>query len=176
VEGWREQLLQLEAEVWASLDFADEIEDDLSPSNSHDSCSLSTRLRENLCTPIEEILTQYDNGRILREGLTIVLVGKPNVGKSSLLNALTGRERAIVTPFPGTTRDVIEDSFLLSGTLVRILDTAGIRREPDVIESIGIDRTLRSLVEADVALMLIDRSSPLSGEDDLVFQSIKTAP
>jgi tRNA modification GTPase len=175
VERWREHLLQLEAEVGASLDFADEVEDNLLPLNSHDSYSLSIRLRDNLCLPINEILTQYDNGRILREGLTVVLVGKPNVGKSSLLNALTGRDRAIVTPFPGTTRDVVEDSFLLCGALVRILDTAGIRRDPDIIESIGIDRTLRSLVEADVALMLIDQGSPLSEEDDLVFQSIKTA-
>ncbi len=122
--------------------------------------------------PLTGVLDHYQEGRILREGFTIVLVGRPNVGKSSLLNALLRKNRAIVTPFPGTTRDVIEDSFLLSGVLVRVLDTAGIRRRPDAIESLGIELTFQSMNEADVVLWLMDGSQPLTEEDDTVFSKI----
>lgn len=167
IRGWREQILQLQSEVEVSIDFAEDVEEE-----SVDFLSLGKRLKNDLIFPLQKALDHYDNGRILREGLSLVLVGKPNVGKSSLLNALVGKDRAIVTPFPGTTRDVVEDSFLLSGVQVRILDTAGIRRKPDAIESIGIERTLQSLEEADVALWLIDQSRPLSEEDDLIFEAL----
>lgn len=167
----REHLFQLQAAVEASIDFSDDLEEDPA---EHDP-PLPRQLDEQLIGPLSEMLDHYREGRVLREGLKIVLVGKPNVGKSSLLNALVRKERAIVTPFPGTTRDVIEESFLLGGVLVRVLDTAGIRAEPDLIESIGIERTFQAVAEADVVLWLIDQSQPLSREDDEIFQSISTS-
>ncbi len=169
VELWREVLLQIEAQIGANLDFPDEMED-----SEPDLSELEHRIRENIVAPMARLADNYEQGRVLREGLSIVLAGKPNVGKSSLMNALLERDRAIVTPAPGTTRDVIEDSFLLSGVLVTIFDTAGIRSGAGLIESLGIDRTLRSLEEADLVLWLIDGSLPLGPEDDMVFDSIRT--
>lgn len=167
----REHLLQFQAAMEATIDFSDDIEEDPAENDP----LLPLQLDEHLISPLRDMLDHYREGRILREGLKIVLVGKPNVGKSSLLNALVRKERAIVTPFPGTTRDVIEDSFLLGGVLVTVLDTAGIRAEPDMIESIGIERTFLAVAEADVVLWLIDQNQPLSGEDDAIFQSISTS-
>ena len=129
-------------------------------------------LQQDVLLPMDEVLDRYDDGRILREGFTLVLVGRPNVGKSSLLNGLLKKDRAIVTPFPGTTRDVIEDSFIISGILVRVLDTAGIRRKPDEIESLGIERTFQSVEQADVILWLLDGSQLLTEEDDAVFGKV----
>jgi tRNA modification GTPase len=168
LETWREQLLALRVMMEASIDFSQDTADELDlPFDS-----LADLLEAKLLRSLQGVLNHYESGRILREGLTLVLVGKPNVGKSSLLNALLGKDRAIVSPFPGTTRDVIEDGFLLSGISVRILDTAGIREEPDAIEVKGIERTLRALDEADVALWLVDQSRPLSIEDDSIFQAL----
>jgi len=165
----RDQLFQLQTEIEAFIDFSDDLDEEtIERPLAH------LRLDESLIHPLSQILACYESGRILREGLTLVLVGKPNVGKSSLLNVLLGKDRAIVTSIPGTTRDVIEDSFLLSGVLVRILDTAGIRLQPDSIESMGIERTLSSVVEADVILWLIDQSQPLSQEDDQVFKAVSS--
>jgi len=170
VESWRETLLQVQAEIEAHIDFADDLDGD-----SPDDSFILERFRNEIVDPLKTALSSYERGRIIREGLTIALVGKPNVGKSSLLNALLGRDRAIVTSTPGTTRDVIEDSFILAGVQVRILDTAGIRHEPDEIESMGIERTKKSVTEADLILWLIDRSAPLTPEDEAVHQIIASA-
>jgi tRNA modification GTPase len=171
IEGWRESILEIQTWIEAFIDFADDL-----PEEAEEEApayeALCGSLREKVLDPVRRVLDTYAEGRVLREGLTLVLAGKPNVGKSSLLNALLGKDRAIVTPAPGTTRDVIEDSFLLSGFLVRILDTAGIRQEPDEIESHGVERAMRSLAEADVVLWLIDQSRPLTSEDNAVFQAV----
>ncbi|HAA02970.1 MAG TPA: tRNA uridine-5-carboxymethylaminomethyl(34) synthesis GTPase MnmE [Syntrophobacteraceae bacterium] len=168
VEAWLAGLTELQAHLEAAIDFADDGTDETALPGPNLADLLETRLRR----PLAEMLLQYEQGRIAREGLTLVLVGRPNVGKSSLLNALLVKDRAIVTKFPGTTRDIIEDRFLLSGVMVRILDTAGIRHQPDTIESLGIERTLQALEEADVVLWLVDGSEPLSAEDDQVFHNI----
>jgi tRNA modification GTPase len=167
IQSWRETLLGLQAELEAAIDFCEDLEDEPS-----DHLLMLQNLHEHLLHPLQEVLAHFEDGRLLREGFTIVLVGRPNVGKSSLLNALLRKDRAIVTPFPGTTRDVIEDSFLLSGILVRVLDTAGIRHRPDGIESLGIERTFQSVEEADVVLWLVDGSQPLTEEDDAVFANV----
>ena len=167
VQAWRETILGLQATLEASIDFSEDLEDE--------PCThalLVDSLEEGLLHPLQDTLKDYQEGRILREGFTIVLVGQPNVGKSSLLNALLKKDRAIVTPFPGTTRDVVEDSFILSGILVKVLDTAGVRQQPDAIECLGIERTFQSVEEADVVLWLIDASRPLTREDDAVFSRI----
>lgn len=171
IEGWRETLIQAQARLEAFLDFSDDL---AAESEEEDPAyeSLLEELRADVMGPLGATLNRYEEGRVLREGLTLVLVGKPNVGKSSLLNALLGKDRAIVTSAPGTTRDIIEDTFILRGVQVRILDTAGIRNQPDEIESFGIERTIRSVSEADVVLWLIDNSRPLSSEDDKVHAAV----
>ncbi len=165
---WRETLLHFQAAMEASMDFSEDLEEEKEENPAFPIQELESRL----IIPLQEMVAQYDRGRVLREGFTLVLVGKPNVGKSSLLNALLGKDRAIVTETPGTTRDVIEDAFVLSGILVRILDTAGIRHAPDAIESLGIERTLHSVADADAALWLLDQSRPLTPEDDTVYENI----
>lgn len=166
VTAWREALLDLQSRLEAAIDFSEDLDGEA------DFDLTEEFLVRELIEPVSRLLEAARDGQVLREGLTLVLAGKPNVGKSSLLNALLRKDRAIVTPFPGTTRDVIEDSFLLRGVQVRVLDTAGIRRKPDEIESFGIERTLRCIEEADAVLWLVDKSRPLSDEDDVVFRSI----
>jgi tRNA modification GTPase len=168
VENWIAALTQLQAQLEAAIDFADDLGDEPTLAGA----ALADLVAAQLSQPVADMLGQYENGRIVREGLTLVLAGRPNVGKSSLLNALLARDRAIVTALPGTTRDVIEDTFLLSGVMVRILDTAGIRTRPDTIEALGIERTIQALGQADVVLWLLDQSEALTSEDDAVFQNI----
>jgi len=167
IQSWREHILGLQAELEATIDFSEDLDDE-----PPDHSLRLQILYQKVLLPLREALDHYEDGRILREGFTIVLVGKPNVGKSSLLNALLKKDRAIVTPFPGTTRDVVEDSFILSGILVRVLDTAGIRQRPDAIESLGIERTFQSVEAADIILWLMDGSQPLTEEDDAVFGKV----
>lgn len=171
VEKWRETLIQAQTRLEAFIDFSEDLEEETeqeAPAYE----SLLEDLLEGVARPLRATLSKYEEGRVLREGLTLVLVGKPNVGKSSMLNALLGKDRAIVTAAPGTTRDVIEDTFLLNGVQVRILDTAGIRNQPDEIESCGIEMTIRSVSEADVVLWLIDNSRHLTSEDQKVYEAI----
>ncbi|MCK8601122.1 tRNA uridine-5-carboxymethylaminomethyl(34) synthesis GTPase MnmE [Desulfoferrobacter suflitae] len=169
IDELRDKLWQLQSEIEAFIDFGNDLDEGEA---NIESVKLLLTMEESLIRPLGQILACYETGRLLREGLTLVLVGKPNVGKSSLLNVLLGKDRAIVTSMPGTTRDIIEDSFRLSGVLIRILDTAGIRMKPDSIESMGIQRTLSAVAEADIILWLMDQSQPLSEEDDQVFQAV----
>ncbi len=114
-----------------------------------------------------------DEGRKLRDGIKLVIVGRPNVGKSSLLNELLQEERAIVTSIPGTTRDIIEASFQLRGVPIRLIDTAGLRETENVIEQIGISKTEDSILQADLILLVLDGSQPLTAEDNQVLTKIK---
>ena len=172
VEALHDRVIAIEAALEASIDFADDLDEEA----VEEAKSLSIRIQDELIVPLREWIRRADEGRVLREGLKIVLVGRPNVGKSSLLNSLVGRDRAIVTPIPGTTRDVVEDSFIVSGTRVRILDTAGLRQEPDPIEALGMERARRSLEEADFILWVLDQSESLSVEDEAVRELIGARP
>ncbi|MGQ9670077.1 MAG: tRNA uridine-5-carboxymethylaminomethyl(34) synthesis GTPase MnmE [Desulfosoma sp.] len=166
---WREDVLELEAQLEAFMDFSEDLE-------AEDASALEAvahHVERNVLPALRRIVDRYEQARVLREGLSMVLVGKPNVGKSSLLNALVGQERAIVTPIAGTTRDVIEDGFLVGGVWVRVLDTAGIREKPDMIESLGIERTLRSVEEADVVVWIVDQSRPLDADDDRIEEKTR---
>lgn len=172
VSRWREELLELEAWLEASLDFSDDVED----SELEDVSELEAmaeELERHILPALHRLVQRYEEARLLREGLSLVLVGKPNVGKSSLLNALVGQERAIVTPIAGTTRDVIEDGFLVAGLWIRVLDTAGIREKPDMIESLGIERTLRCVEEADLVLWIVDQSRSLDEDDDRIEEKTR---
>lgn len=122
---------------------------------------------------IDALLANSDNGRLLKEGISTVIVGKPNVGKSSLLNTLVGEERAIVTDVAGTTRDVLEEQINLDGILLNIIDTAGIRETDDVVEKIGVGRAKKYLSDADLAIYVADASTPLDENDVEIMRLLK---
>ena len=116
------------------------------------------------------LLKTYEQGRILRQGVTAAIVGKPNVGKSSLLNALAGYERCIVTDIPGTTRDTVEESVLLGSTRLRLIDTAGIRETSDAVEAIGVGRSKSAVENAELVIFVCDGSKPLDDEDQAIIE------
>ena len=122
---------------------------------------------------LDEWILSYEEGRIFREGISCAIVGKTNVGKSSLLNVLLKEERAIVTPIPGTTRDVIEEVLNIKGIPVRLIDTAGLRKASDSIEQEGVKRARERVVDADIILLMVDGSRPLDTDDLEIFEEVK---
>ena len=132
---------------------------------------LSSEL-ESLIKRFKETAKTYDYGRIIRNGINTVIVGKPNVGKSTLMNYLSGFERSIVTDIEGTTRDVIEESVRIGSLTLRLSDTAGIRKTDDVIESMGVDIAFRRAEEADLILAVFDGGREISGEDKEIIKRI----
>ena len=123
-------------------------------------------------TKVDSMLATADTGRILREGLNIAIIGKPNVGKSSLMNALLRETRAIVTEIPGTTRDTIEEALTIRNIPVKLTDTAGIRHTDDVIEKIGIEKSKESFNKADLIIFMVDNARPLDDEDREIIEYI----
>ncbi len=123
-----------------------------------------------------QLLRSYGQGRILRQGVAAAIVGKPNVGKSSLLNTLAGFDRAIVTDIPGTTRDTVEESVMVGSTRLRLIDTAGIRETLDTVEAMGVERSKKALEEADLAIFLCDGSQPLTQEDQEIISLCLEVP
>ena len=128
---------------------------------------------DNLLEEIRRLLISADNGRIIKEGIKTVIVGKPNAGKSSLLNVLVGEERAIVTDIEGTTRDVLEENIQLQGVSLNIMDTAGIRETKDVVEKIGVDKAKNHANEADLIIYVADASRPLDDNDEEIIEMIR---
>lgn len=159
----REVLLRVLAEIEAGIDFPEE--EDVPETRLE---QLVERLAE-LEDECAELLAGADAGRVYREGLGIAIVGKPNVGKSSLLNALLRETRAIVTDVPGTTRDVIEETVNIRGIPLRLLDTAGLRETEDVVERLGVARTRIVVTEADLVLVVLDAASGLQKQDRQVL-------
>ena len=122
------------------------------------------------------LLKSYGQGQILRQGVAAAIVGRPNVGKSSLLNALAGFDRAIVTDIPGTTRDTVEESVMMGSTRLRLIDTAGIRETSDTVEALGVQRSKKALEEADLAIFICDGSQPLTQEDRQIIELCMDIP
>ena len=162
IRAERERLLALIAHIEALLDYPEEEIEEVSARQAADGAALAA-------AKLQHLLDTADQGKVLREGLATVILGKPNVGKSSLLNALVRTQRAIVTDVPGTTRDVIEEYVNLRGVPLRIIDTAGIRETEDIVEKLGVERSRQMLEEADLVLVLLDTSRPLSTEDKEVL-------
>ena len=128
---------------------------------------------EDLLNKIDVLLKKYDNGKIIKEGINTVIVGKPNVGKSSLLNLLAGEEKAIVTDIAGTTRDALEESVRMNDILLNIIDTAGIRKTEDIVEKIGVDKAKKYANDADLVIFVIDSSVPLEQTDKEIIELIQ---
>lgn len=165
----KDRVIGLYAHLEAAIDYAeDEIEE-------FDSAGLEESLKE-LKGELERLLATSEQGRIYREGLKTVIVGKPNVGKSSLMNALLEEQRAIVTDIPGTTRDIIEEYINIEGIPLRIIDTAGIRETEDLVERIGVEKTEQYLQEADLVLMMLDVDQGLREEDLRIYELVKEKP
>ena len=158
VEQARTSLLTVLAHVEAGIDFVDE---DISFLQRDE----LVRIVREACAVVQKLEATAQEGRILREGAHVVILGRPNVGKSSLLNRLLREERAIVTAIPGTTRDVIEESIDLDGVMIRLVDTAGVRETDDIVEQEGIKRTRAAQDEADLLLVVVDGSVPLTSDD-----------
>jgi tRNA modification GTPase len=128
---------------------------------------------EGMVRKLEGWVTSYEEGKIFREGISCAIIGKTNVGKSSLLNVLLKEERAIVTPIPGTTRDVIEEVLNIYGIPVRLIDTAGLRKARDSIEQEGVRRAKERLVDSDFVLLMLDGSRALDEDDKEIFEEVK---
>ncbi|WP_371017944.1 tRNA uridine-5-carboxymethylaminomethyl(34) synthesis GTPase MnmE [Pseudalkalibacillus sp. JSM 102089] len=162
----RQQLLETVAHVEVNIDYpeydAEEVTQDL----------LTTQLKQ-VAKEIEGILITARQGKILREGLSTVIVGRPNVGKSSLLNSLVHENKAIVTDVPGTTRDVIEEYVNVRGVPLRLVDTAGIRETEDLVERIGVERSRERLKQADLILLVLNYNDELTHEDEKLFEAVK---
>lgn len=151
----------------AVLDFPEDVGDIVDQKN------ITKIIDSDIEKPLRNLLENYENGHILRDGVKLAIVGVPNVGKSSLMNRLLNKERSIVTHIPGTTRDVIEEPFNLNGVPVVVTDTAGIHETADPVEKIGIERTNDTIFSADIVLFLVDGSSPLEQEDFLIAEKIR---
>lgn len=162
----RTKLVDVLVNISVNIDYPDEDIEELTYSN------LLTGLTS-VHTDIEGLLATADTGKILREGLNIAIIGKPNVGKSSLMNSLLKESRAIVTDIPGTTRDVIEEAITIQGIPVKLIDTAGIRETKDTIEKIGIEKSKDSFNKADLVIFMIDSSVPLEDEDYNIIEYLK---
>lgn len=165
INAAKEQIRGLLAEVEGEIDFPEE---ELEV-RAEEWASRLGAVRGDLA----RLISSYYEGRAIRQGLEVLIVGRTNVGKSSLLNALALTERAIVTPLPGTTRDLVEDTILVRGVKFRLIDTAGLRRPKDPIEQEGIARVRNKIPLADVVLWVIDASEPYTDEDEEVYRAIK---
>ncbi len=153
------------------------IESALDDPENYSLSGFSQKLKEtvdNLLINIENLIKSSDNGRIIREGIKTVIVGRPNAGKSSVLNMLLGEERAIVTDVEGTTRDTLEEVVNINGITLKIVDTAGIRDTFDVVEKIGVDKAISNLEDADLVLYIVDGSTPLNENDFIIMDKIKS--
>jgi tRNA modification GTPase len=160
--------LDILAEIEARIDF----EEDLPPLNEQE---IKNQLGK-ILTEVKDILATADRGELLRSGLKVAIVGRPNVGKSSLLNAWSRCDRAIVTDLPGTTRDVVESNLVVGGIPIQVLDTAGIRDTTDTVEQIGVERSLYAAQSADLILLTIDAQSGWSSADEEIYQQVQCRP
>lgn len=165
IRGITEQLVDIRVVVEGALDFPEEEIDFIADSN------VISKI-EKCLADVNEILTRTRQGRILSAGVRVVIIGRPNVGKSSLLNRLLQTERAIVTATPGTTRDVIEDSILLDGLLVNIADTAGLRSSDDPVEQEGVRRAQQEIQHADIIVLVTDSSEAQQDETSSLMQYV----
>ena len=169
VEAVRGSLLDITSQFCAVVDYPDEDIEDLGREEI-------LRTLEQAERTLSELLAAAHRGQLLRQGVPTVILGRPNAGKSSLLNALLGYDRAIVTAVAGTTRDTVEEKAVVGGVLLRLIDTAGIRDAEDEVERIGVERSRQAAARAELALLVLDGSQPLAGEDRQALEAARLAP
>jgi tRNA modification GTPase len=162
----KEQLLELIALLEAGIDFA---EDDISVASSNE----ILRRLEPIRSAVSELLRSFASGKLVHQGFTLAVVGRPNVGKSSLFNRLLNEDRAIVTDLPGTTRDLVSEATSLEGIPVKLVDTAGIRHSQDLVETLGVERSYQAIVDADLTLLVFDLSAKVTEEDQLLLERLR---
>ena len=170
IEAIRNQMQGILTETEAAIDFPEDVGEEI------DALAVLDRLENLIITPLRELVSRYDEGHMLRDGLQVVVAGRPNVGKSSLMNRLLRKERAIVTDVPGTTRDILEESLTLQGIPVVLTDTAGLHETDDPVEQIGIERAYSRLETADLVLFVTDASAPLTAQDHRIYDSVRHCP
>ena len=166
IESIRKVLFDILTETEAVIDFPEDVGDIVDPA------AVVSVLEDKVVAPLQELILQYENAHVLRDGLKMAVVGKPNVGKSSLLNRLIQNDRAIVTPIPGTTRDLIEETLNIHGIPVIIADTAGLHETDDPVEVIGIQKTQEYISGSDLILFMVDASESLTSEDHKIYEAI----
>lgn len=164
-----DKLLEVSSALAAWVDYPDEDIDEVSDENLR-------RSVEQVCGSLQTILREYDTGRVLREGVSTVIVGRPNVGKSTLMNLLSGEQKSIVTQIPGTTRDVVEDTIRLGDVVLHLADTAGLRDTQDPVERMGVELAKKRLSTSYLVLAVFDSSEELSDEDIELMEKIKDRP
>ncbi len=168
MEAVYDQLLDLSSQFYALVDYPDEDIEDLGPGQ------IAQVLRRGE-DALRSLLDTFRRGQVLKNGVATAIVGRPNAGKSSLLNALVGYDRAIVTDVPGTTRDTVEEKALCGGVLLRLIDTAGLRETEDAVERMGVERTRAALASAELVLLVIDGSQALTEEDWEALRMVREA-
>jgi len=166
LDAVKDRLLSIMSRIEASIDFPEHDIEEVTRKALLEEIHLSAAM-------VEKLLSTASTGKFVREGIKTAIVGKPNVGKSSLLNALLRENRAIVTEIPGTTRDVIEEYVNLKGISLRLMDTAGIRQTNDLVESIGVEKTRQYLDRADLVLLVLDAARPLTEEDRVIIDIVR---
>ena len=169
IEPVYDRLLDLSSQFYAIVDYPDEDIEDL---RREDMLQTLAGAEETL----QALLATFRRGKILRQGVPTAILGRPNVGKSSLLNALLGYDRAIVTDVAGTTRDTVEEKAVVGGVLLRLIDTAGIRDTGDTVERLGVERAQKAAAEAELVLLVLDGSQPLTAEDHAAAEAAQGAP
>jgi tRNA modification GTPase len=165
----KQKLVELIAVLEAGIDFA---EDDVSILPDANILERIAAVRQ----PLEQLAVSFAYGKIVHQGLTLAIIGRPNVGKSSLFNRLVERERAIVTATPGTTRDLVSETVAIGGIPIQLVDTAGIRQALDEAESIGIRKSMEALADADLVLVVLDASQPVTAEDEELLRQAQGRP
>ena len=163
LEPIQDALLDITSRFYAVVDYPDEDIEDVQPEQVAEALSSAEG-------QLTALLATCQRGKVLKSGVRTAIVGRPNAGKSSLLNALAGYERAIVTDIPGTTRDTVEESVLCGGVLLRLIDTAGIRNTADIVEQKGVERSRKALQSADLVLAVVDGSQPFTDEDGKILE------
>ncbi|MDJ0984221.1 MAG: tRNA uridine-5-carboxymethylaminomethyl(34) synthesis GTPase MnmE [Desulfobacterales bacterium] len=164
----RNSLIGLLTQVEAAIDFPDEVDDLVNPDNT------VKVLQKDVLAPLKGLIQNYIDAHVFRDGISVAVVGRPNVGKSSLLNQLVKKDRAIVTDMPGTTRDIIEETLSLQGIPVIISDTAGVHPTDNPIEKIGIEKTIEHVNGSDLVLFMVESHCPLGSDDYLIYEKIKS--
>ncbi|WAH37003.1 tRNA uridine-5-carboxymethylaminomethyl(34) synthesis GTPase MnmE [Alicyclobacillus dauci] len=166
IRAMRKELIALQAHVEVTIDYPEHDVEDVA-------CRQVLETGASLLQRIDKLIASANVGRILRDGIATAIVGRPNVGKSSLLNAMLRSDRAIVTDIPGTTRDVLEEYVNVHGIPLKLVDTAGIRETEDIVERIGVDKSRQSIEDAELVLVVLDGSVPPTAEDDAMIEDTK---